>query len=368
MSSSNPSTGRKATLFTRLRRGFSPSRWLRSAEGLRRIAEGGSGHEWVLARGLCAYTTLDGAAVPARKRRGFADMAVARWAPFANPQSHVEWMGDRAMVWAWSRDAILDAGQDAEPLAAPRRVLPESLYRGEPQREGEELVAMDAGCEGRVWRAGMLVATRWWSQPPMLGDWNEFRRGAGLQPAMQVPEPLPFPLAERPWSAPQLRGFGEVVGQQRRLLLVLATGLGAAAVGALLVACIALKVSIWQVDRDIQAREQALDKIIAAREGALAGRSAIEKTLALRPPAGQVQLLSAVNRAMRGTWQLVEWKMSDADNLQLTANMPAADPRAIVTAWEASGQFADVTAEMGAQRNQVVVKARVLRATQKARR
>lgn len=295
-------------------------------------------------------------------------MAVARWAPFANPQSHVEWMGDRAMVWAWSRDQILDAGQDAEQLLAPRRVLPESLYRGQPQREGEELVAMDTGCEGRVWRGGILVATRWWPQPPALADWNNFRRGAGLQPAQQVPETLPYPLAERPWSAPQLRGFGEVVGQQRRLLVLVVTGLAAAAIGTLLVAVISLKVSIWQVDRDIQDREQALEKIIVARDRALAGQVAIDNTLAMRPPAGQVQLLSTVSTLMRGPWQLVEWKMPDADNLQLTANMPTADPSAIVTAWEASGQFRDVTAEMGAQPNQVVVKARVMRSKPKAGR
>ena len=322
----------------------------------------------MLARDFCAYTTLDGAAVPVRKRRGFADMAVARWAPFANPQSHVEWMGDRAMVWAWSRDQILDAGQDVEPLLAPRRVLPESLYRGQPQREGEELVAMDAGCEGRVWRNGVLAATRWWSLPPMLADWNEFRRGAGLQPAQQVPEPLPYPLAERPWSAPQLRGIGEVVGQQRRLLLLIATGLASAAIGTLLMAGIALKVSIWQVDRDIQAQEQSLEKIIVARDKALAGQVSITKTLAIRPPAGPMQMLSTVARIMRGPWQLVEWKMPDADNLQLTVSMPTADPSAIVTAWEASGQFTDVTAEMGAQRNQVVVKARVLRSKPKVGR
>ncbi len=317
---------------------------------------------------MCAYTTLDGSAVPARKRRGFADMAVARWAPFANPQSHVEWMGDRAMVWAWSRDQVLDGGPDAPPLVAPTRILPESLYRGQPQREDEELITMDAGCEGRVWRAGMLVATRWWPQPPALANWNEFRRGAGLQPSQYVPEPLPCQLAERPWSAPQLRGFGQVVGQQRRVLLLLATGLAASVMGALLVACVALKISIWQVDKDIQAREQSLEKIIVARERALAGQVAINKTLALRPPAGQVQLLSAVSRLMRGPWQLLEWKMSDADNLQVTAKMPTADPRAIVTAWEGSGQFSDVTAALGAQPDQVVVKARVVRAKPKVGR
>ncbi len=141
-----------------------------------------------------------------------------------------------------------------------------------------------------------------------------------------------------------------------------------AAIGVLLVAGIALKVSIWQVDRDIQAREQALEKIIVARDQALAGQASIDKTLAMRPPAGQVQLLSTVARIMRGPWQLVEWKMADADNLQLTVSMPTADPSAIVTAWEASGQFTDVTAEMGAQRNQVIVKARILRSKPRAAR
>lgn len=295
-------------------------------------------------------------------------MAVARWAPFANPQSHVEWMGDRAMVWAWSREQILAAGPDEEPLIAPRRVLPESLYRGQPQREGEELVAMDAGCEGRVWRAGILAATRWWPHAPALVDWNEFRRGAGVKSDLNVPDPLAYALADRPWSAPQLRGFGEMVGQQRRLLLVLATGVAAAAIGAMLVACVALKVSIWQVDNDIQAREQSLDKIITARDQAMAGQASIAKTLGLRPPAGQVQLLSTVSKIMRGQWQLVEWKMPDADHLELNALMPSADPRAIVTAWEGSGQFSEVTAEMSGQPNQVLVKARVLRSSAKVRR
>ena len=321
----------------------------------------------MLAREYCAYTTLDGAAVPARKRRGFVDMAVARWAPFARPDAHVEWTGDRAMVWAWSRDQVLAGGEEGALLDAPRRVLPESLYRGQPRMEGEELLAMDAGCEGRVWRNGLLVATRWWPQPPALAEWNEFRRGAGLAPAGQVAESTAYPLAERPWSAPQLRGFGEVVGQQRRLLLAIGVCLGSAAVGALLVACISLKVSIWQVDRDIQAREQSLEKIITAREQALAAKASIDRTLALRPPAGQVQLLATVTRLMRGPWQLVEWKMADADNLQLTANMPNADPRAIVTAWERSGQFSDVTAEVGGQK-QVVVKARVVRQSARGKR
>lgn len=167
----------------RLGRGFSPSRWLRRAEGLQRITEGGNGQEWILARGLCAYTTLDGAAVPSRKRQNYAQMAIARWAPFPDAQSLVEWVGDRAMVWAWSKSQVLSAGVDDAPLPVPRRIVPESLYRGGPQADGQELVAMDQGYEGRVWQQGFLAAARWWSELPDLEDWNQFRRGVGLPPA-----------------------------------------------------------------------------------------------------------------------------------------------------------------------------------------
>ena len=50
------------------------------------------------------------------------------------------------------------------------------------------------------------------------------------------------------------------------------------------------------------------------------------------------------------------------------ARLTVPTPGISVTAWEASGQFTDVTAEMGARRNQVVVKARVLRPAPKSKR
>lgn len=348
-------------LRTRFARGFSPSRWLRRTDGLQQLSEGGNGQEWVLARGFCAYTVLDGAAVPPRKRRGFVDMAVSRWSPFADPQSYVEWAGDRAMVWAWSRSRVLDAG-DEQVLTTPRRIVPESLYRGQPQAEGQELVALDVGHEGRVWRDNVLVSSHWWPEVPPLQDWNEFRRGAGLHPADGLPEPIPYPLAERAWSGQRNPGMAESLGQYRQKALLAAIGIGAAVLSALLVAVLALKVSIWQVDRQIAAQEQALGKIIDARDRALQARAAIEAELALRPPAGQLELLALMGQLIPGQWQLLEWKMPDADTLQVTARMPNGDPRAIVTALENSKRFAEVTAEIGRQRDTVSIKARIVRA------
>ena len=313
---------------------------------MRQLAQGSAGREWVLARGMCAYTTLEGAAVPARKRRGFVEMALARWSPFSDPQSHVEWVGDRAMLWAWSKAQVLSAGGEGETLDPPRRILPESLYRGSPRSDGEDLVTLDEGLEGRVWRGNVLAASHWWPQPPRLQEWNEFRRGAGLPPAESMPEAVSYPLAERAWAATQARGVRETIGQQRKLFGMLGLGIATALLCVLLVSVLALKVSIWQVDNQIAEREQALEKIIDARDRAQADLDGSQAMLALRPPGGQLELLAAAIKAMPGQWQLLSWKMPQSDRLELVALANNPDPRAIVRSWENSGRFNEVTAEI----------------------
>lgn len=344
-----------------MRRGFSPSLWLRRTDGLQPLQAGNAGHVWVLSRSFCVYSTLDGAAVPPRKRQGFVDMAIARWAPFTDPQSHVEWVGDRAMVWTWSKaQALADA--DGAMAPPPRRCVPETLYRGQPHADGEELVAMAEGVEGRVWRDGALAASRTWPEPPQLEEWNEFRRGAGLPPAHDLPDTLSYPLAEQPWRSLQAGNVGEMIGQQRELFAMVAAGCVAAVLGALLVGALSLKVSIWQVNRDIAQREQAMSTILDARDKAQADAAAAQKLLALRPPGGQIELLATVSGLMRGPWQLLQWRMPNADRLELKAKMKNADPRAIVTAWEKSGRFTEVSAT-GNGPEEVLIKARILRRT-----
>lgn len=346
----------------RLRQGFSPSRHLRRTDGLQQVVAGSGGQEWILASGLCAYTVLDGAAVPARRRGRFADMAITRWSPFSDPQSHVEWVGDRAMVWAWSKERVLASTPGEPPLPAPRRIIPESLLRGQSRAEGQELVALDEGFEGRVWRDGVLASARWWPQQPAAEEWNQFLRGAGMAPEAAVPEPNRYPLRERGWAAPQMRGFADMVGNQRRLLLGMALAVGTGVLATLLAGVIALKLSIRDVERDVAVREKALQPLLAARESANADAQAIQALVAARPPAGQMELLAATIGLMGGPWQLLEWDSPDPETVSLVARMPNADPRAIVTAWEGSGRFTEVTAEAGRQKDEIIVKAKVKRA------
>ena len=265
------------------------------------------------------------------------------------------------MVWAWSSERVM---QDAEggPLLAPRRIFPESLFRGRPMVDGEELLAMDEGFEGRVWRGAQLVASHWWRSLPGVGEWNEFRRGAGARSEDRVPEPLQLPLESGAWGTSGARGMGELVQQQRVLLAAVAVAAVTALLVAQLVGALALKASIYQVQNDIAARETAIAEILTARENAQADALAVEQQLRMRPPAGQTALLAAVARLIPGRWQLLKWEMPDSEHLKVNLRMAGVDPRRIVEAWEKSGQFTEVTAEVVRQPDELQVKARILRA------
>ena len=96
-------------------------------------------------------------------------------------------------------------------------------------------------------------------------------------------------------------------------------------------------------------------------DGVRQSRAAIEAQLACRPPAGQIQLLFEVDRLMGGGWRLQEWRMPDPARLELVANKNNPDARAIVSAWEGSGRFKDVTAEIGRTPGEIKVSATIVR-------
>lgn len=346
-----------------MHRRFSPTLHLRRSDGLQALEAGGAGHEWIVARELCAYTVVNASAVPQGRRREFAATAVRRWSPFPDPQSHVEWVGDRAMVWAWSRARVLGDADEAPVQAQPRRLWPESLYRGEPHASGEELVAMDHGFEGRVWRGHVLASSAWWPEVPARAEWNAFLRGAGLPTMAAVPVPREAPLARVPWNARRPRDLGEMATHYRGLLVAGAVGLVVAVLTTSLVAALALLVSIGQVEDEIAAQDEGLQRILAAREQAGRDAEAIRALLALRPPASQVELIADVAPLLppAGSWALREWRMPSPDTLELDLHLPQADPAAIVEAWEASPRFSGVTVDLLQEPDEIGIRARVER-------
>lgn len=350
-----------ARFWRALRRRFSASRYFRRRDGLLRLSEGGPSQEWVLARELCVFNLVDAAAVPPRKRRGFIGISMARWAPFPDADCHVEWAADRAMVWAWPRSMLRDAA-DGVVRVAPWRVVPESLLRGEPLAGGEVLVAMDRGVEARVWRDHALVASQWWEQAPELGEWNEFRRGAGLAPAAATPLVEGGGLADVPWRRRRSRALGDVAQEYRTHLAALAVGLAAAAVCIPVASAIKLRVATHQIEREIAGQDARLKRILDARDAAARDVDAIQRLLGLRPPAGQIRLLAAVTELVpAGAGEMLEWRMPDASNLEVAFRMANPDPAGLARAWEASELFEGVSVELGPNPEEVRIKARIVR-------
>jgi hypothetical protein len=330
---------------------------LRRGSELIRLEEGRSGQDWILARQFCAFTLLDATAVPMARRKGFASMAIQRWSPFADTRFHIDWVGPRAMVWAWSNSQILDLG-DNELATPPRRVGPESLYRGAPALDGAELVAMDEGVEGRVWREQALVASQWWATAPTLAEWNMLRRGAGLPADTAVPLPLEAPLAALPWTRQRVEAFNDLATRHRKTLLALAAGLAVALVAIPLASSIRIGVKTLMLQRVIDSESQGLRPTLDARENAERDLSKVRELLALRPPQRQLRLLAAVASATPGTgWTLLEWRMPDTHSLEVVLQMVAPDPTGIVRGWEGTGMFSNVSVDIGRTGNEVAIKA-----------
>ncbi len=336
---------------------------LRRSDGLTRLQEGGVGQEWILARRFCAFTLIDASAIPFVKRKAFADIAVQRWSPFADTRHHIDWLGGRAMVWAWSHSQILEMG-DGELVAPPRRVLPETLYRGGPHAGEACLVAMDEGVEGRVWRDHAMIACQWWPGIPELDEWNSFRRGAGLAATQGVPIVESSPMLGLPWTRQRVAGITDLAGRHRKVLQRVAVGLAVAMLAVPLVASIRLAAKTAMLQRVIDEEAVGVDDTLAAREAAERDVAAIEQLLELRPPARQLQLMSAVIAATPGgNWKLLEWRMPDSRSLEVVVQMANPDPTALVRGWEATEVFRNVAVDLGRSGNEVTIRAEIAGAT-----
>lgn len=311
-----------------------------------------------MARAFCAYTLLDGAGIPPGRRNAFVTNAARRWSPVADPQFHVEWNGEHAMVWTWSTAAVLAPSREAGERA-PRRLMPESLHRGDARDVAEELVAMDEGVEGRVWRDGLLTATRWWPQAPDLREWNAFRRGAGLAVADAVPVLQSPPLAATGWARERGRAAVDL-GRHRALARPVAIGL------ALLMLCVPLGASLRllgeraRLEKAIGVQEGLVREILAAREAAERDAQVIDELLQTRPPAGHIRLLATLVRVLPPSWQMLEWRMPDPSALEVTVRMANPDPRALVRLLEDTPVLDAVRVDLGARPDEFVLKATVV--------
>lgn len=238
-------------------------------------------------------------------------------------------------------------------------MFPEALYRGGALDSGPELLAMDQGFEGRAWRDGILVASRWWAEVPDLREWNLFLRGAGMAAVPTIPDPRELPFSAISWASQRVASSVDLT-RHRALLTPLMLGVASLVLFIPLGASLRLLGERARLERAITAQERLVHEILVAREGAERDAATIQELMQLRPPAGQIRVLSALVRALPPGWQVLEWRVQDPSVVEATIRMPGADPRAMVRSLEASPWLDAVSVDLGGKPDEVVIKATVV--------
>lgn len=349
-------------LLANLKRRFLATRRLRTRDNLTPLREAGRQIEWVVSRGWCLFLLVDCASVPRKRRADFVATAVRRAAPFPMPGWRIAWHAERAMVWVWPQDQLTDPG--AQPAVAqttpPQRFVPETLLRGAPLADGLELVRCSDGVEARAWQDGCLRANNWWPDMPDASAWAAFCRGAGFAPQTlpAVSEPA---WREEPWTATRDLSFNHSLQQLQRYAVPLACALVVLAAAYQFGALVRLELARHQVTSEIARESARVSDILSQRNRAEDDLAAIHALLALRPPVSQVELMTRIGQLLdKQQAKIVRWSMSDPKTLDVTISMPAPNPRALVLAFQQTGLFTDVGADVGrGSENQLIIHAKV---------
>lgn len=349
----------------RLQLRFSPRRIRLGSDGNQPLGGGeGDSTLFLVGRELCLFIALDAGKVPVKQRKAFAALAVRRAAPFPDPEFDVAWSAaGTAAIWYWSR-ARAEALAAGEP-GRRKRFVAEALYAGMPQAQGVELLHYSTGFEARVWKDSRLVASRHWPDPPTPAQWREFLRGSSLAigDVALLPEPRDAALASAPWSrqaansgALQLSGLDQylpkaALGLAALVLLAAGVELG----------CIArAQADIWRAQSAATRLDAPLQRILAARDATDRASEEIASLLSLHGLRPTISLMAEVTRLMPGAdWQIQRWNQPTPDTVEIGLVAPGSNPEQLVSAWEESPMFKNVTTELGDE-NELVVKASIV--------
>ena len=346
--------------FNRLRHRFSPRRVRLGHDGIQPLSSGESGAlVCLVGRELCLFLEVNAEKVPAKQRAAFVATSVRRNAPFPDPDFGLSWEGGHASIWYWSRARI--QGLLGNP---PSRVkyFAEALFIDRAHDDHVQLLALEAGVEGRVWKQGRLIASRWWPQAPEKSVWFSFLRGAGTA----VDATAGVPMAESTAIAPVQWNTSNT--NQKLLLpelgpylprLILAFGIVVTvALGWQIGSIIRAKIDSWRAHAAAQDMDDTLRSILDARSNTDTYRAEIDQLLGLRQSVPQNQLLAEYSRLATGKdWQIKLWRQPAPDRLEVTLAMSNPDPELLVSSWEASPLFKDVSTQLSRQQNEVAINA-----------
>ena len=159
-----------------------------------------------------------------------------------------------------------------------KRSLPESLAR-EGLSSGARLVSSLSGCEGQIWDAGSLVASRWWKTKPTTEQWRDFCRTSEvaspyISMSLTAAEQIPF-RSDLPFISFDRARLEEIF---KPLNLAFAVGiLFASAMFYLTGQYGRQKINLKQTEAKIEAAEGTAGKILSQRRRALSNLKYVQK-------------------------------------------------------------------------------------------
>lgn len=307
----------------------------------------GRGQVQRIARALCRCRWVPYPNVPEAQRRGYVRVQLLAWAPFADSAYALVAGRDGVLAYAWDQQAFEQRALAAGLPARPATVLPETLLLPAPA-DGVALQRCSEGVEGQVWRAGQLVASRWWPQPPDVAAWLNFQRSAGVDAAGQRSELPDLPAEpawlEAPW-APVLTLSAMLERDRLRL-----HALAAAVLTLLLLPTLWLGRQGYGVAQQVAALEAERDQLatraqplLSARSEALAALAALDALAATVAHPDALQLLQHLAERLPADGSRIRNLEWEGQRLRLVLGVPPATPRiAYVQALEAGGRLHNV--------------------------
>ncbi|MCG5500812.1 hypothetical protein [Ectothiorhodospira lacustris] len=313
-------------------------------DGVRLAPRRGAPH--VLSRALCRCRFFPCPQVPERERLSYVRVQLAVWAPFESADHALVMAPEGILVMAWDAREFADRCEAAGLSAREARIIPETLL-GQPRQEGVSCQPCEIGMEGRVWRHGRVVGSRWWPQPPGPDEWLNFQRSVGLPAPLQHPD-LPTGNAPTrlgpPWA--EARRLSHLLERPRLLLhAALALGLWCLILPTawMTVQWLGVQQSVRELAGQAQHTEREARPLLRARDDALADLTSLEYLLAqVRHPA-PLTLLAHLSRQLPDDGSRVlelEW---ERNRLRLVLEPAADTPRTTyVKALEKGGWLQNV--------------------------
>ncbi len=294
--------------------------------------------------------------IPENKKKAVLRVQVRRWAPFPNVKYVAQWAGNRVSVYAWDDDAIKKTIAEAGLNERRCIICPETFMRS-PLQNGPRLIAAIEGFEAQVWQDGFLAFSRWWPHKPSQTEWDMFLRSAALpleQFGGQVPEPSAPEFLETPWAGREgSLGATWSLLEDPRYAAALAT-LVAAPFIYIGVEYATLAVAKTRIESSREALSVQTQGVRKLRSEAIANLDEIEDYLSLEVYPSQFEILStALGLLQNLNVKIPEWTY-DVGTLSFTLRAEKnIDATFLITAFEKSGAFTNVTATRVGQDGQV---------------